>query len=73
MLEVGTKAPSFELFDQNCKLDAIIKYDIWKENYGKTYMGIVRTAYLINEEGIITLANDKVKTATHALIMLGKI
>lgn len=61
------------LSDQN--IDAILKYDVWKEkkNYGKTYMGIVRTTYLINEDGIIVFANDKVKAATDALTMLGNI
>ena len=40
-------------------------YDVWKEkkNYGKVYMGIVRTTYLIDENGIIIKANDKVKAA----------
>ena len=58
------------LSDEN--LDAIKKYDVWKEkkNYGKTYMGILRTTYLINEEGIIVFANDKVKAASDALTML---
>ena len=61
------------LSDEN--LDAIKKYDVWKEkkNYGKTYMGVLRTTYLINEEGIIVLANDKVKAASDALTMLEKI
>lgn len=61
------------LSDEN--LDAIKKYDVWKEkkNYGKTYMGILRTTYLINEEGIIVFANDKVKAASDALTMLEKI
>lgn len=47
------------------QLSAITAYDVWKEkkNYGKTYMGIVRTTYLIDEEGIIIRANDKVKAA----------
>ena len=36
-------------------------------------MGIVRTTYLINEDGIIVFANDKVKAATDALTMLGNI
>ena len=59
----------------NENLDAIKKYDVWKEkkNYGKTYMGILRTTYLINEEGIIVFANDKVKAASDALTMLEKI
>ena len=57
------------------KLDVIKKYDIWKEkkNYGKTYMGIVRTTYLIDENGVIIFANDKVKAANDALTMLGNI
>jgi len=40
-------------------------YDCWKEkkNYGKVSMGVVRTTYLIDEEGIIIRANDKVKAA----------
>lgn len=40
-------------------------YDVWKEKkmYGKTYMGIVRSTYLINEEGIIEKALEKVKPA----------
>ena len=40
-------------------------YDVWKEkkNYGKVSMGVVRTTYLIDEQGIIIRANDKVKAA----------
>ena len=32
-----------------------------KKNYGKVSMGVVRTTYLIDEQGIIVKANDKVK------------
>ena len=124
MLEVGVKAPDFELPDQNGKIhrlsdytgkkvilyfypkdntagctkqacgfserypqftekgavilgvskDSIAShkerkvieaYDVWKEkkNYGKVSMGVVRTTYLIDEQGIIIKANDKVKAA----------
>ena len=40
-------------------------YDVWKEkkNYGKVSMGVVRTTYLIDEQGIIIKSNDKVKAA----------
>ncbi len=40
-------------------------YDVWKEkkNYGKVSMGVVRTTYLIDENGKIIKANDKVKAA----------
>lgn len=47
-------------------------YDVWKEkkNYGKVSMGVVRTTYLIDENGIIIKANDKVKAAEDAGKML---
>ncbi len=50
-------------------------YDVWKEKklYGKVSMGVVRTTYLIDEEGIIVRANDKVKAAEDAEKMLGEV
>ena len=50
-------------------------YDVWQEkkNYGKVSMGVVRTTYLIDEEGIIRKANDKVKAADDAEKMLGEV
>ena len=35
-------------------------YDVWKEkkNYGKVSMGVVRTTYLIDEDGVIVKAMD---------------
>lgn len=50
-------------------------YDVWKEkkNCGKVYMGIVRTTYLIDENGIIIKANDKVKAADDPENMLKEI
>ena len=47
------------------ELKVIQAHDVWKEkkNYGKVSMGVVRTTYLIDEEGIIVKANDKVKAA----------
>ena len=36
---------------------------IEKKNYGKVSMGVVRTTYLIDEQGVIIKANDKVKAA----------
>jgi len=43
------------------------KYDVWKlrKNYGREYMGIVRTSYLIDKKGKIKHVMDKVKTKTH--------
>lgn len=57
------------------ELEAIQAYDVWKEkkNYGKVYMGVVRTTYLIDENGIIIKANDKVKAATDPETMLGEL
>jgi peroxiredoxin Q/BCP len=45
--------------------NVIEAYDVWKEkkNCGKVSMGVVRTTYLIDEQGIIVKANDKVKAA----------
>ena len=42
-------------------------YGVWKEKkmYGKTYMGTVRTTFVIDEEGVITDIITKVKTAEH--------
>ncbi len=47
-------------------------YDAWKEKklYGKVSMGVVRTTYLIDENGIIVKAMDKVKAADNPLQML---
>ncbi len=41
-------------------LDVIKAYDVWKEkkNYGKVSMGVVRTTYLIDENGIIIKAAE---------------
>ncbi|PKM68594.1 MAG: thioredoxin-dependent thiol peroxidase [Firmicutes bacterium HGW-Firmicutes-2] len=47
-------------------------YDVWKEKsmYGKKYMGIVRTTYLIDEEGMIIKAYDQVNAAKNPEEML---
>ncbi len=49
------------LSDEN--RDVIEAYDVWKEKkmYGKSFLGIVRTTYLIDEDGIIVKASGKVK------------
>lgn len=50
-------------------------YDVWKEkkNYGKVFMGVVRTTYLSDENGIITKAFDKVKAADKPAQMFGEL
>ncbi len=47
-------------------------YDVWKEKktYGKVSMGVVRTTYLIDENGVIVRAMDKVKAAENPAEML---
>ncbi len=42
-------------------------YNAWglKKMYGKEYMGVLRTTYVINEEGIIEKIINKVKTKDH--------
>ena len=46
------------------------EFGVWQEkkNYGKTYMGTVRTTFLINENGVIQhmLEGKKVNTKNHA-------
>lgn len=53
-------------------LIAIQAYDVWKEKnmYGKKVMGVVRTTYLIDENGIIEKAYTKVKAAQNPSDML---
>lgn len=48
-------------------------YDVWKEKklYGKVSYGVVRTTYLIDEDGVIEKAFDKVKAADNPAQMLG--
>lgn len=50
-------------------------YDVWKEKklYGKTSMGVVRTTYLIDENGIISKAFEKVKAADNPAQMLSEL
>ena len=43
-------------------------YDAWgeKKMYGKTYMGVLRKTFIINEEGKIEKIIEKVKTKEHS-------
>lgn len=52
--------------------EVIQAYDVWKEkkNYGKVSMGIVRSTYLIDENGVIVKAFGKVKAADNPAQML---
>ena len=52
--------------------EVIQAYDVWKEkkNYGKVSLGVVRTTYLIDENGIIIKAMGNVKAAENPERML---
>ncbi len=44
------------------------RYGVWQERsmYGRTYMGVVRTTYLIGPDGKVAKRWDKVKVPGHA-------
>jgi len=50
-------------------------YGVWQEKsmYGKTYMGVVRTTYLINPDGNISEAWSKVRAKGHAEAVLNRL
>ena len=54
------------------ELQAIQAYDVWKEKklYGKVSMGVVRTTYIIDEQGLIEKVMPKVKPDTNAAEIL---
>ena len=54
------------------ELQAIQAYGVWQEKklYGKVSMGVVRTTYIIDEQGIIEKVMPKVKPDTNAAEIL---
>jgi len=73
MLEIGQQAPEFCLPNQdNVELlsdestQMMQDYGAWKlkKNYGKEYMGIVRTTYIIAPDGKIAASWSNVKVRT---------
>lgn len=48
-------------------------YGVWgeKKMYGRTYMGVYRTTFVLDENGIITEIIEKVKTKEHSAQLLG--
>lgn len=50
------------------QLEAIQAYDVWQEKklYGKTYMGVVRATYIIDEDGMIEHVFEKADPTTNA-------
>ncbi|MBQ2954868.1 MAG: thioredoxin-dependent thiol peroxidase [Clostridia bacterium] len=54
------------------ELQAIQAYDVWQEKklYGKVSMGVVRSTYIIDENGMIEKVMPKVKPDTNAAEIL---
>ena len=50
------------------ELEAIKAYDVWQEKklYGKISMGVVRSTFVIDENGVIEQVFEKVKPDTNA-------
>ena len=57
----------FDLLSDENK-EVVEKYEVWKEknNYGKKNMGVERTTYIIDENGIIKEIFHKVKVDGHS-------
>ena len=55
--------------------DVCERYGVWaeKKNYGRTYMGIVRTTVLIGADGRVAQVWPKVKVAGHAAEVLAAV
>jgi peroxiredoxin Q/BCP len=45
---------------------AIEGFDVWQEkkNYGKVSMGVVRSSFVVDANGVVTIANPNTKAAT---------
>jgi len=61
------------LSDESTKM--LKKYEVWKEKsmYGKKYMGIERTTFIINEKGKIQNIFNKVKVNEHIQELLNSL
>jgi peroxiredoxin Q/BCP len=74
ILDEKSKAKFAEKYDVTFPLladadhEVAEKYGVWQEktNYGRAYMGIVRTTYLIGADGKVAKRWDKVKVNGHA-------
>jgi peroxiredoxin Q/BCP len=81
ILDEASKAKFAEKYSVNFPLLADAehsvaeKYGVWQEksNYGKKYMGIVRTTYLIGPDGVVKRRWDNVKVDGHAEEVLGAV
>ncbi|MDO4318475.1 MAG: thioredoxin-dependent thiol peroxidase [Lachnospiraceae bacterium] len=59
----------------DAELTAIKAYGVWQEkkNYGKVSMGVVRTTFLIDENGVLEKIMRKVKPDTNAAEILAEL
>ena len=57
------------------ELKAIKAYGVWQEKklYGKSSMGVVRTSFIIDKNGLIKMVMPKVKPDTNAREILDKL
>ena len=57
------------------ELTAITSYGVWQEKklYGKVSMGVVRTTFIIDENGMISKIMPKVKPDTNAFEILSEL
>ena len=54
------------------ELETIKAYDVWgmKKSFGKEYEGLKRTTFVIDENGVVELVLEKVKSKEHAAQIL---
>ena len=69
---VYVNLPGNIVFQKSVAEEVIQAYDVWKEKkvYGKVSMGVVRTTYVIDEDGIIEKVFEKAKPDTNAAEIL---
>lgn len=50
------------------------QYGVWgeKKMYGRSYLGVLRTTFIIDEKGIVSKIIDKVKTRDHSSQILSQ-
>ena len=48
--------------------EIVNKYGVWveKKNYGRSYMGVARTTFVIDKEGVVEHVFENVKVKGHA-------
>ncbi len=65
------KLPFDLLSDEDLAICKAYKVWDWKTLFGQTYMGVLRTTFIIDEKGIIENIIDKVQSKRHSEQILG--